>query len=63
MPPPRRTPEPAYPANDSKILYGDRELYERLGEIAVSRDEGFKRSVEKFEIPIRSGKAWVVRKG
>jgi hypothetical protein len=56
-----RIPQPAYPAKDSKVLYGDKELYQRLGEIAEK--EGGKTLVEEFEIPIRSGKAWVVKKG
>lgn len=52
---------PAYPATDSAVLYGDKELYARIGKVA--EQEGGKILVEKFEIPIRSGKAWVVKKG
>jgi len=56
-----RVPNPAYPAEDSAILYGDKELYTKLGKIAEG-DSG-KTLVEKFEVPIRSGKAWIVKKG
>lgn len=56
-----RNPKPAYPAKDSTILYGDKELYAKLGKIA--EEDGAKELVEEFEIPIRSGKAWVVKKG
>lgn len=56
-----RVPNPAYPAKDSAVLYGDKDLYAKLGKIAET--EGGKSLVEKFEIPIRSGKAWVVKKG
>lgn len=56
-----RVPNPAYPAKDSAVLYGEKELYAKLGEIAEA--EGEKTLVEEFEIPIRSGKAWVVKKG
>lgn len=57
----RRPNPPAYPATDSAVLYGDKELYARIGKVA--EQEGGKTLVEKFEIPIRSGKAWVVTKG
>jgi hypothetical protein len=56
-----RVPDPAYPAKDSAVLYGDKELYARIGKVAEGK--GGKRLVESFEIPIRSGKAWVVKKG
>jgi len=56
-----RVPEPAYPAKDSAVLYGDKNIYARLGKIA--EQEGGKELIEKFEIPIRSGNAWVVKKG
>jgi hypothetical protein len=56
-----RIPEPAYPAKDVSILYGDEELYARIGKVA--EHDGGKELVESFEIPIRSGKAWVVKKG
>jgi len=56
-----RVPDPAYPAKDSAVLYGDTELYTRLGKIA--EQDGGKELTESFEIPIRSGKAWVVQKG
>jgi hypothetical protein len=56
-----RVPDPAYPAKDSTVLYGDKELYARIGK--VSEQNGGKKLVESFEIPIRSGKAWVVKKG
>ena len=55
-----RIPNPAYPA--SAMLYGDRELYARIGKVAGGRLNE-KRLVEQIEIPIRSGKAWVVKKG
>jgi hypothetical protein len=55
-----RIPDPAY-RNDA-VLYGDKELYARIGKVA---EGGLyeKKLVEQFEIPIRSGKAWVVKKG
>lgn len=58
-----RVPHPAYdetPSN-SFALYGDKELYAKIGAIAES--ESGKDLIEEFEIPIRSGKAWVVKKG
>jgi uncharacterized protein len=55
-----RVPDPAYPAKDSAVLYGDKELYARIGKVAAGK--GAKELVESFEIPIRSGKAWVVKK-
>ena len=54
-----RNPTPAY--QDTGVLCGDRDLYARLGKIAEA--EGGKKLVEELEIPIRSGKAWIVRKG
>lgn len=54
-----RVPTPAY--QDTGVLYGDKDLYARIGKIAQG-DEG-KKLVEEFEIPIRSGRAWVVKKG
>jgi hypothetical protein len=54
-----RVPSPAY--QDTGVLCGDTELYGRLGKIADN--EGGKRLCEEFEIPIRSGKAWIVKKG
>ncbi|CAG8977898.1 hypothetical protein HYALB_00001775 [Hymenoscyphus albidus] len=66
--------QPGYPASDSAALYGDPELYARLNAL-VEKSRGPRSEsenatavgelvpVEKFEIPIRSGKAWVVRKG
>jgi hypothetical protein len=54
-----RIPTPAY--QDTGVLHGDKELYARIGKIAEG-DAG-KKLVEEFEIPIRSGKAWVVKKG
>jgi hypothetical protein len=56
-----RVPEPAYPARNASVLYGDKDLYAKLGEIAEK--DGGKTLIEEFEIPIRSGKAWVVKKG
>ncbi|KAN0117583.1 protein of unknown function (DUF1989) domain containing protein [Hyaloscypha variabilis] len=56
-----RVPDPAYPAKDSAVLYGNKGLYARLGKVA--EQDGGKDLVESFEIPIRSGKAWVVKKG
>jgi uncharacterized protein len=56
-----RVPEPAYPAKDSAVLYGDKELYVRIGKIA--EQDGGKELVESFEIPVRSGIAWVIKKG
>jgi uncharacterized protein len=55
-----RIPNPAY-RNDA-VLYGDKELYTRIRKVAEGGlDE--KKLVEQFEIPIRSGKAWIVKKG
>lgn len=63
--PPETTP--AYPASDNAVLFGDTELYSRIGSLVEksrSGDDGGELvEVEKFEIPIRSGKAWVVKKG
>ena len=56
-----RVPSPAYPAKDSEILYGDKELYARIAEVADG--EVGKKLMERLEIPVRSGKAWVVKKG
>ena len=56
-----RVPSPAYPAKDSAILYGDKELYAKLE--AIAQETTGKTLVEEFEVPIRSGKAWVVKKG
>lgn len=56
-----RVPEPAYPAKDSAALYGNRDLYGRIG--ATASQEGGRKLVEQFEVPIRSGKAWAVKKG
>ena len=56
-----RNPEPAYPARNRAAIYGDEALYEKIGKIAESKDG--KSLVQNFEIPIRSGKAWVVNKG
>lgn len=56
-----RNPEPAYPARNAEVLYGDKTLYAKLGDIAEK--DGGKTLIEEFEIPIRSGKAWVVKKG
>jgi len=58
-----QNPAPAYdetPKN-SAALYGDKALYAKIGAIAEKEDE--KTLIERFEIPIRSGKAWVVKKG
>ena len=57
---PRVPNRPAYPACDSKALYGDKDLYARLEKI-VQEDNG-KTLVERFDIPIRSAKAWAVKK-
>ena len=56
-----RVPNPAYPAKDGSALYGDKGLYARIENVA--EQDGGKKLVEEFEIPIRSGKAWVVKKG
>ncbi len=56
-----RVPDPAYPAKDSAVLYGDKGLYARLGKVA--EQDGGKDLVQSFEIPIRSGRGWVVKKG
>lgn len=52
-----RIPTPAYPAEDITILYGDKELYVRIAKTASQ--EGARRKIQDFDIPIRSGKAWV----
>lgn len=56
-----RNPKPAYPARDSAVLYGDKELYTRIAATAEVKEQ--RKLVEKFEIPIRSAKAWIVKKG
>lgn len=56
-----RVPRPAYPAKDDAVLYGDKDLYARIGKLA--EQDGGKEMVENFEIPIRSGRAWIVKKG
>lgn len=56
-----RIPQPAFPARDSATLYGDKALYARIA--VTGKKEGARVVVEKFEIPIRNGKAWVVKKG
>ncbi|KAL3420628.1 hypothetical protein PVAG01_07073 [Phlyctema vagabunda] len=60
-----RVPEPAYPAKDTAVLYGDQGFYERISKAVEDEGKGGakKEVVEEFEIPIRSGRAWVVRKG
>lgn len=55
-----RVPTPAYQDRENR-LSGDKELYARIGKIA--EEDGGKELIEEFEIPIRSGKAWVVKKG
>lgn len=57
----QRNPAPAYPAKDNAVLFGDRNFYERIEKIADGH-EG-KQLLEQFEIPIRSAKAWTVKKG
>ena len=56
-----RVPSTAYPAKDTAILYGDKELYAKLE--AIAQEPTGKTLVEEFEVAIRSGKAWVVKKG
>jgi len=58
-----RNPTPSYDENpgNSAALYGDKALYREIG--ALSEDADRKTLVEGFEIPIRSGRAWVVKKG
>ena len=56
-----QNPEPAYPAHNRNAVYGDEELYKRIGEIASDKNQ--KSLISEFEIPIRSGRAWVVKKG
>ena len=55
----RINPVPAY-QDPGNILSGDKELYARIGKIA---ETGRQVLIKEFEIPIRSGKAWVVKKG
>jgi hypothetical protein len=57
---PLKVPEAAYKGGPA--IFGDKKLYARLGKISEDT-EGGKELIEKFEIPIRSGKAWVVKKG
>ncbi|RDW66406.1 hypothetical protein BP6252_10041 [Coleophoma cylindrospora] len=59
----QRIPTPAYPAEDAAILFGDQALYARVIEAAAVENQAGKKLIEEFEIPIRSGKAWVVKKG
>ena len=56
-----RVPQPAYPAKDSAIIYGDKALYQRISEVA--EQEEARELIEHFEIPIRTARAWVVKKG
>lgn len=58
-----RNPTPSYDENpaNSAALYGDKALYGKIGGLA--EDEEQRSLVEGFEIPIRSGRAWVVKKG
>ena len=55
-----KVPTPAY-EDTGNVLSGDKELYARIGQIA--EEEAGKALIEEFDIPIRSGKAWVVKKG
>lgn len=58
---PPRNPHPAYPPKDTAALYGDKELYRRIAATGTAKNQRI--LAENFEIPIRSGKAWVVKKG
>jgi hypothetical protein len=61
---PLPNPSPAY---DSEVVYGNKTLYSRLNTLIENYKSGSDTEslveVENFEIPIRSGKAWVVKKG
>ncbi|KAI4211634.1 MAG: hypothetical protein LQ351_005537 [Letrouitia transgressa] len=52
-----RVPRPAYEPSKGSILHVDREFY---GQISSSTA---REAVQSFEIPVRSGKAWTVKKG
>ena len=59
-----RNPTPAYTNNPQ--LYGDKELYAKLQKLIEGNGGKAGRElslVEEFEVPIRSGRAWVVKKG
>ena len=52
-----RSPRPAYEASEGSILHVDKDFYTRVGS-STARE-----SIETFEVPIRSGRAWTVQKG
>lgn len=54
---PSRNPTPAYQATKGSILDIDKEFYKKIG------SSGAKELVDAFEIPIRSGRAFVVPSG
>ncbi|OWB78778.1 hypothetical protein B5S32_g2980 [[Candida] boidinii] len=55
-----KKPVAAYLPTKDSPLYANRELYDS---IAATAEKGERELVEKFIIPIRSGKAWKVPKG
>lgn len=55
------TPTPAYVASPGSILHADRDLYEKIA--ATAHSSHGRELIEKFVIPIRSGKAWTVPAG
>src|SRR5262245_56590022 len=54
----RSSPRVIYEAKPGSPLEVDRELYGRLG-----RETGRRTLVERFVVPMRSGRAWPVRAG
>ena len=52
-----KIPEPAYKASEGSRLLPDRALYTNIGSTTA------RELVERFTLPVRSGKAWVVPKG
>lgn len=58
-----RNPEPAYPPHNRTAIYGDEELYKRLELLSSDPDPTVKTLLQDFEVPIRSGRAWVVKAG
>ena len=51
-----RTPVPTYQAPKQSPVHPDRELYSSIANAS-------KELVESFTVPIRAGRAWIVRKG
>jgi uncharacterized protein len=55
-----KIPEPAYKASPGSPLHANRELYSRIASTAENQT---RESIQKFTLPIRSGRAWTVPAG